>query len=477
MNGIVAAFGATGLYYVGFAIFKVAADRLERLRTNRLLRLVWVILSNWIFLLGLALVLGGLALQIVSMSQVSLAIGVPIFMSGVFLLLLIALVFFRERLTGREWLSLLMIAAAMVLIVASIGNPPPIRAVDVPPEKLAMIITPALLVPGIIWLIGDHRPDGKHAREITGIAYGLSSGLPIGTAELCIKGWSDSGISVSSLFTPYPYATVASAVIGFAALMAGFQRCRVSIVAVVMTAVAKTHLLVTGTFMYGEPWPQDARHLGMRLGALALAVIAVLQFPRHRPVSAQPASGPGSGAAPASGSGEGRKETGRGPQGTSPSLSSPPQGRRFGDTSSVPLSAPTPTTMPKTAPPPAPPAPPPETFPPFEDAPPGLSPFDRPRERRPPGRRRPPGESPSGHLAPDRGSGPQAFGRPPPEDRATGEIPSVTPPKPGPYAQDPLGRGPSWDDDTYTTGAGEDGAQETSGGVHDGMWRPPGSAG
>jgi len=467
MNGIVAAFGATGLYYVGFAIFKVAADRLERLRTNRHLRLVWVILSNWIFLLGLALVLGGLALQIVSMSEVSLAIGVPIFMSGAFLLLLIALLFFRERLTGREWLSLFMIAAAMVLIVASIGHPPPIRAVDVPPGKLAVIITPALLVPAIIWLIGDHRPDGKHAREITGIAYGLSSGLPIGTAELCIKGWSDSGISVSSLFTPYPYATVASAVIGFAALMAGFQRCRVSIVAVVMTAVAKTHLLVTGTFMYGEPWPQDARHLGMRLGALALAVIAVLQFPRHRPVAAQPASELG----------EGREETGRGPKSTSPPLSPPPQARRFGDTSPVPLAAPTPTTTPKTVWPSAPSEPPPEEFPPFEDAPPGLSPFDRPRERRPPGRRRPGGGSPSGHLAPDRGSGPQAFGHPPPEDRVTGELPSVTPPAPGPYAQDPLGRGPSWDDDTFATGVGEDGAEEPSGGVHDGTWRPPGSAG
>ncbi|MFD0851457.1 hypothetical protein ACFQ07_04465, partial [Actinomadura adrarensis] len=101
MNGIVAAFGATGLYYAGFSIFKLAADRIEPLRANRLLRMALAILGNWVFLLGLTLVLGGLALQIVALSEVSLAIGVPIFMSGVIPLLLIALAFFGERLTGR----------------------------------------------------------------------------------------------------------------------------------------------------------------------------------------------------------------------------------------------------------------------------------------------------------------------------------------------------------------------------------------
>ncbi|MFF5260306.1 hypothetical protein ACFY4C_15270 [Actinomadura viridis] len=284
MNGILAAFGATGLYYAGFAIFKPAADRMEPLRGDRIRHMLRVILTDPVFLAGLVLVLGGLALQILALAELSLSIAVPIFMSGVILLLLVALAFFGDRLTGREWLSLVLIGAALLLITASIGNPPPIRAVDVPLWKLAVIVAPALVVPLVLLLTGEHRPDGRHARPITGIGYGLGAGVPIGTAELCIKGWSDSGIGSGSLLTPYPYVTVAASVVGFGILMIAFQRCRVSIVATVMTVSAKAHLLVTGSFMYGEPWPQDTRYFAMRLGALALAAIALLQFPRHRPL-------------------------------------------------------------------------------------------------------------------------------------------------------------------------------------------------
>nr|BFE29272.1 hypothetical protein GCM10010200_015230 [Actinomadura rugatobispora] len=463
MNGIVAAFGATALYYLGFAIFKLAADRIEPLRANRLWHMTWSILTDWVFLAGLVLVLSGLTLQILALAELSLGIAVPIFMSGAVPLLLIALAFFGERLTGREWLSLLMFGAALLLIAASIGNPPPIKAVDVPLWKLAVIVAPALIVPLAIMLTGDHRPDGRHARPITGIAYGLSSGIPIGTAELCIKGWSDSGIGVDSLLTPYPYATVTAAVVGFGVLMAAFQRCRVSVVAVVMTVSAKTHLLVTGTFMYGEPWPQDARYFMMRLGALALAAIALLQFPRHRPL-AEPDPGADRRAEDEAPGRDpfGGPATGRTGLGVSSFAQVP--GARSGEgpgAEAGTLSAPTP--------------------------------FDRPPGQRPPGRGRPdagaPGRTPSGQLAPDRGSGPHALGTS--AGQGTGEFPmpqdgapppeAPPPPVPGPYAQDPLGRGPYRpevfdDDNAYEI-------QEQFGGAlpHDrpegGSRRPPGPGG
>ncbi|WP_433335439.1 hypothetical protein [Spirillospora sp. CA-294931] len=293
MNGIVAAFAATGLYYVGFAIFKLAADRMEPVRANRLPHMVWVILTNWIFLAGLALVLGGLGLQILALTKLSLGIAVPIFMSGVLPLLVIAMIFFGDRLTPREWLSLALIGTAVGLLTLSVGRPPPIEAVDVPTWKMAVVVVPAIVVPLLINMFGDHRPDGRHARPVTGIAYGLSSGFPVGTAELAIKGWSDSssqGLGVLS--TPYPYVTVAAAALGFGIMVAGFQRCRVSIVAAVMTVAAKSYLLVMGAFMYAEPWPSDTSHFAMRMGALALAALAVAQFPRHRPLGEGPVPAP-----------------------------------------------------------------------------------------------------------------------------------------------------------------------------------------
>ncbi|QKG21329.1 DMT family transporter [Actinomadura verrucosospora] len=286
MNGIAAAFSATGLYYLGFAVFKLAADRMAPVRGNRILHMIWTIVSNWIFLIALAIVLGGLGLQIVALGKLPLSTAVPIFMSGVVPLLLIAMVFFGERLTAREWLSLLLIAAAILLLTASISGHEPIRSGGVPLWKIAVVVAPAVLVPVLILVLGDHRPDGRHARPVTGIAYGLSSGFPVGTAELAIKGWSDdahaTGLRIAA--TPWPYLTVLAAAIGFGIMVMAFQRCRVSIVSTVMTVSAKSFLLTMGTFMYAESWPKDMGHSAMRFGALLLGAVAVLQFPRHRPV-------------------------------------------------------------------------------------------------------------------------------------------------------------------------------------------------
>ncbi|MFB4301681.1 hypothetical protein [Actinomadura sp. NTSP31] len=286
MNGIAAAFSATGLYYLGFAVFKLAADRMAPVRGNRILHMIWTIVSNWIFLIALAIVLGGLSLQIVALGKLPLSTAVPIFMSGVVPLLLIAMVFFGERLTAREWLSLLLIATAILLLTASVSGHEPIGSADVPLWKIAAVVAPAVLLPILILVLGDYRPDGRHARPVTGIAYGLSSGFPVGTAELAIKGWSDDAhaTSLKIVATPWPYLTVLAAAIGFGIMVMAFQRCRVSIVSTVMTVSAKSYLLTMGTFMYAEPWPKDMGHSAMRFGALLLGAVAVLQFPRHRPV-------------------------------------------------------------------------------------------------------------------------------------------------------------------------------------------------
>ncbi|NDU74402.1 hypothetical protein GWI34_17430 [Actinomadura sp. DSM 109109] len=290
MNGIAAAFGATGLYYLGFAVFKLAADRMPPVRGNRVPHMAWTIVSDWVFLVAVGIVLGGLSLQIVALRDLPLSTAVPVFMSGIVPLLLIAMVLFGERLTPREWLSLVLIGAAILLLTASLRGDEPIGSADAPLWRTAAVAVPALLVPVLILVLGDHRPDGRHARPVTGIAYGLSSGFPVGTAELAVKGWSDDAHAADPgiLATPWPYLTVLAAAIGFGVMVMAFQRCRVSIVSAVMTVSAKTYLLAMGTFLYAEPWPQDVGRSAMRVGALALGAIAVLQFPRHRPVVDEP---------------------------------------------------------------------------------------------------------------------------------------------------------------------------------------------
>jgi hypothetical protein len=41
------------------------------------------------------------------------------------------------------------------------------------------------------------------------------------------------------------------------------------------------YLLVTGSLLFGQPWPDDPVLLGLRVGAVALAFFAIWLFPRH----------------------------------------------------------------------------------------------------------------------------------------------------------------------------------------------------
>ncbi|MBE1530168.1 hypothetical protein, partial [Actinomadura algeriensis] len=331
------------------------------------------------------LVLGGLSLQIVALSKLSLPTAVPIFMSGIVPLLIIALAFFGERLTPREWLSLVLTGAAILLLAASVGGDEPISSADAPPWRLGIVIAPAVLLPLLILVIGDHRPDGRHARPVTGIAYGIAAGLPVGTAEIAIAGWSDHEHRADAgiLSTPWPYLTVLAAAIGFGIMVAAFQRCRVSIVSTVMTVCAKSYLLIMGTFVYGQPWPDEMDRSAMRIGALALAAVAVLQFPRHRPVPDTDREAV-----------RDREAAERDPFGGTSA-----RGPALGD--------------------------------------PGFG-------ERGPGRRHFGGQGIGGG-----GFAEPVFGAPTYDDQEPGEEPSWwrEPPRPGPYAQDPLGRGPSgrWD--------------------------------
>ncbi|RKS77292.1 hypothetical protein BZB76_2673 [Actinomadura pelletieri DSM 43383] len=290
MNEIAAAFGATGLYYLGFAFFKAAADRMPPLRGDRVPHMIRTMMSDPVFLAGLAFVLGGLALQIRALGELPLSTAVPICMSGIVPLLLIALALFGERLTPREWSSLLLIGGAILLLIASLRGDETVTSAGAPAWKIVFVAVPGVAVPLLILAFGDHRPDGRHARPVTGIAYGLGAGFPIGTAELAIKGWGHDpdAATVWIAATPWPYLTVVSAAIGFGILVTAFQRCRVAIVATVMTVAAKSYLLTMGTFLYEEAWPRDPAHSAMRLGALVLGVVAVLLFPQHRPVADEP---------------------------------------------------------------------------------------------------------------------------------------------------------------------------------------------
>ncbi|WP_433472951.1 DMT family transporter [Spirillospora sp. CA-142024] len=297
---------ATTVYYVAFLIFRISARRMEPLRGGRPLRVGWLMMTDPVWLVGGLLLFLGLGYEVVAFSAVSLAVAQPIFAVSLVFLVAFAVRFLGERLSAREWASVALFVLATVLIGLSATSEGELRAdatltgTLTEPWTMAAVCAPAVVVAALVWLVGDRRAGGRHARKLAGVAYGIGAGACAGLAEAGIRGisivYEDTGSIRAVMESAYPYLTFVLAALALAQLQVALQRCRVAIVAVVLTVIGRTYLLVSSTVLFDEQWPRDTVPFALRTGGFVLALVALLSFPRYeRSARAAPEAAAGKG--------------------------------------------------------------------------------------------------------------------------------------------------------------------------------------
>jgi drug/metabolite transporter (DMT)-like permease len=287
--GLAVAFASSGVYFLGIAFFKVAASRMQRLLGTHVVHTAAQIITSRIWLLG-ALVMGlGVGLQLVALSALPLPIAEPVFVAGLIFLIAIAFGYFEERLSGGEWCCLLLMAAASMMVAGSVAGSRALGPSLPSPLMLAAVVVPSLVLPVALLSAGDLRSVGQHARPLNGVAYGISAGTLIGTAELAVKGLSELRADAGSApATVYPYLFVAAGGLGAAQLQIALQRCRMITVVFVATVIAKTYLLVAATLLFGGGRYRDHVSVPLLTAGLMLIGLAVTTVPRHDTSAAAP---------------------------------------------------------------------------------------------------------------------------------------------------------------------------------------------
>jgi drug/metabolite transporter (DMT)-like permease len=282
---------ATTVYYIAFLVFRVSARRMEPLRGSRPFRVARLMLTDPVWLGGGLLLFLGLGYEVVAFSALPLAVAQPVFALGLVLLVAFAVRFLGERLSLREWASVALFVLATGLIGLSATSEGELRAdatltgTLARPWTMLAVCAPAVVVAALVWLVGDRRADGRHARRLAGVAYGIGAGACAGLAEAGIRGisilYQDTGSARAVLESPYPYLTIGLAAIALGQLQVALQRCRIAIVAVVLTVIGRTYLVLSSTVLFGEQWPRDTAPFALRAGGFALALAALALFPRY----------------------------------------------------------------------------------------------------------------------------------------------------------------------------------------------------
>src|SRR5262245_20624853 len=167
VRGAILAAMATIIYYLGFILFRVAAGKMPELRGTRPLKLIRYTYTNWLWLTGVVIVLAGVVIQVEALTMLPLSLAIPIFVASLGFMLFYAGVFFRERLTGREWLSIGMFGGAIALIGISNGARQVMTDTVASPLLFAAVVVPGVVITVIVLVGGDVRAFGRHARPLT----------------------------------------------------------------------------------------------------------------------------------------------------------------------------------------------------------------------------------------------------------------------------------------------------------------------
>jgi len=298
MQSVLLACAAHLIYLTGFVIFKTTGAALPPLTPRRPFHAAAHLVTSGSWLVGLATVMSGTVVAAAAVNTAPVATMLATYLFGLVLLLVVGVYGFKERLSRREGAALGLLATALVLVAVPVlyGHEDVLSRVEAGPSHpslwmLAAAMVPSLIFPIWMFCVRERKVEGRHARRLTGVAYGIGAGVLLGAAETMglamIPYILDEPRELLS--TPYPALFLVSGGLGLGLLHIGLQGRRLVPVCAVMNIVGKVQLVCGAALLFGEPWPSEPLWLAMELTGIFLALYAVLLFPRYERVrAAQP---------------------------------------------------------------------------------------------------------------------------------------------------------------------------------------------
>jgi drug/metabolite transporter (DMT)-like permease len=283
-----ALFSATA-YNAGLILEKRALAQIPSIDLRRIPRMVMNLLSSGAWLSGFALMLAGLASQVIVLSFAPVSIVQPVIASGVVIVLVLSRLVLRERLGAVELWCVAAMAVAVVILALSAAGGNASAGQHANGIAMAAVMVPASCI-GLLVATSPLRSGGrKHRAPVTGVSYGVGTGLLYGTSSLAIKGVSGvlarhhgaAAIAAGVLSSPYLYAMGACLVVAMLLFQAALQACRASIVVPVSSVVGSVFFLITGTWLFHERLPTDPAKLALRMAGIVVACLVIIVLSRQ----------------------------------------------------------------------------------------------------------------------------------------------------------------------------------------------------
>jgi multidrug transporter EmrE-like cation transporter len=285
--GIGLALLAATAYNVGLILEKRALGDLPAIDVRRVPRVIVNLVSSPVWLSGFGLMLTGLACQVIVLSFAPISIVQPVLASGVALVLVLSRVVLREHLGGIELCCVAAMAVIVIALALSAAGTATTAGDHANAVAVAAVIIPAGLI-GFLVATSPLRSARKHRVPVTGVSYGIGTGILYGNGSLAVKGMSGilahhhtaAAIAAGVISSPYLYVFVICSGTAMLLFQTALQSCRASIVVPVANVVGSTYFVIVGTWLFHERLPADPGRLTVRLAGIAVAGLVLVVLTR-----------------------------------------------------------------------------------------------------------------------------------------------------------------------------------------------------
>lgn len=249
MNVVLITLTATLLIQMGYFLWKLSADGQPRIGDARAWDVARALVTDWRWMLGFASTVVGWLLFVQATAIGDISLVQPLMSAGDLLLILMAVVFLKERLHGIEWLGVF----ATVVGAAALAWEPESSAIGAfSLVRLFAVIGVAVLMGSAVMLAGRGRRQSEIFIAIAvGLCFGAGSVLTKAmTVRTAVPG--QEMVSWMILIDPLLPAVVIANVLGLVLLQAAFQRGRAAVIVPLQLALANALTVIGGIVVFAE---------------------------------------------------------------------------------------------------------------------------------------------------------------------------------------------------------------------------------
>jgi drug/metabolite transporter (DMT)-like permease len=293
----------TAAFNTGLILEKRALGQMSALNLRKAGQLVASLLSSPAWLTGFALMLTGLACQVIVLTFAPISLVQPILAAGLALTLVLSRLVLRERLGRTESWCVAAMAVSLVLLALSQETSTRETAQDASAIPMLAAIVPSVIAGVLIAARPQRSRHGRHeaarAARAIGVWAGIGTGLLYGVVSLSTKGLAGvlagsrtvAGLGTGLLSSPYLYLLAGCSVAALLLFQAALQSSRASILIPVSNVVSSLYFVIVGTWLFHEHLPASQGKLILRLAGITIAGLVLVVLSR-RAAAPNPTGGP-----------------------------------------------------------------------------------------------------------------------------------------------------------------------------------------